>query len=357
MRPEFSTDKEIFAQLGSKCIFPLQFSLIISHLEAAQRLKDTLRIKKGRLMLKKLLITIPVSLFCVLANAQTVTTASSTPANTLAQPTTGSTSATTTVAAATSSTEVKKDEAPKLKFSLALGTSYSNQIKTQPDGTREEVLYTSIMPGMSYGDYSMSMFNYYIQDLRDTGATGAFIDPIYSVSRKGWTLNDYFKLSPSASLILPVTDATKNNRGLIYSLGGTLALSLQTKALGMDNWNLSYSLGYNRNFIQFSTSAAGEPLTAYFLRQRFNVGYNFTDKLSFFTRLQLDSNYSAVEANVVKNSFIHFQSLAYALTDNLEVSVGLFNSGPLLVGTNYSNNLKLIDEKESSYSLGIDLSL
>ena len=48
MRPELFIDKEIFAQLGSKCIFPLQLSLNISRLEAAQRLKDTLRIKKRK---------------------------------------------------------------------------------------------------------------------------------------------------------------------------------------------------------------------------------------------------------------------------------------------------------------------
>lgn len=48
MRTALSTDKAIFSQLGSKCIFSGRFSLIISHLEAAQRLKDTLRTKKRK---------------------------------------------------------------------------------------------------------------------------------------------------------------------------------------------------------------------------------------------------------------------------------------------------------------------
>jgi hypothetical protein len=347
MRTEFSIDKAIFSQLGSKCIFSGRFSLIISHLEAAQRLKDTLRIKKGRLMLKNLLFSIPVSLFCVLANAQTVTTASSTPANTLAQP---------AAAAATSATEVKKED-PKAKFSLALGVGYESQLKKQTDGSRSEELSYTIMPAVGYGDYTFTMLNIYIQDLRDTGTTGSFIDPNYIISRKGWTLNDYFKLSPSATVVLPMNESSKNNTGLLYNVAGALTLGLQTKALGMDDWSISYQLGYLRNFTQFSTNAAGDPLTAYRLRQRFNVGYQFTDKLSLATRLQIDSNYSAVEANVVKNSFLHYQTLAYALTDSLELSVGHTNAGPMLIGSQYENNLKFTDEKSSVYSVGLDLSL
>jgi hypothetical protein len=297
-------------------------------------------------MFKNLLITIPVSLFCVLANAQTVTTASSTPANTLAQP---------APAAATSATEVKKED-PKAKFSLALGVGYESQLKKQTDGSRSEELSYTIMPAVGYGDYTFTMLNIYSQDLRDTGTTGSFIDPNYIISRKGWTLNDYFKLSPSATVVLPMNESTKNN-GLLYNVAGALTLGLQTKTLGMDNWGISYQLSYLRNFTQFTTNAAGDPYTAYRIRQRFNVNYQFTDKFSLATRLQIDSNYSAVEANVVKNSFLHYQTFAYAITDNLEVSVGHTNAGPMLIGSQYENNLKFTDEKSSVYSVGLDLSL
>ena len=301
-------------------------------------------------MLKNLLFSIPVSLFCVLAHAQTVTTAAPAPANTTAKP------ATAAPAAATSATEVKKED-PKLGFSLALGVAYESQLKKQADGTRSEELGYVIMPGMSYGDYNFSMLNIYSQDLRDTGTTGSFIDPNYNFSRKGWALNDYFKLSPSAVLVLPVTDTSKNKNGLLYTAGATLSLSLQTKTLGLDAWSMSYSLGYNRNFTQFSTNSDGDPLTAYRIRQRFNVGYKFTDSLSLATRFEFDSNYSAVEANVVKNRFLHYQTLTYAINDNLEVSIGHTNLGATLTGANYENNIKFIDDKSSVYGVGIDLSL
>lgn len=302
-------------------------------------------------MLKNLLFSIPVSLFCVLANAQTVTTASSTPTNTLAKPATAA-----APAAATSATEVKKEEAPKASFSLDLGMAYETQIKKQADGSRSEELTYVIMPGMSYNGYNISMFNLYIQDLKDSGSTGSFIDPNYLFSRKAWTLNDYFKLSPSGVIVLPMTEGSKNN-GLLYIVGGALSLSLQTKTLGMDAWSMSYYLGYNRNMTQFSTNAKGDPYTAYRIRQRINVGYKFTDSLSLATRFEFDSNYSAVEAGVVKNAFYTYQTLSYSVNDNVSVSFGHNNGGSVLTGANYENNLKLINDASSTYSLGVDLSL
>lgn len=311
-------------------------------------------------MLKKLWLSVPVSLFCVLANAQTVTTASSTPNNTLAPAKSAAKPAKPAVAAApaaaTSATEAKKEEEKKASFSLDLGMGYETQVQKQADGSRSEELTYTIMPGMSYGDYTISMFNLYIQDLKDTGSTGSFIDPNYLFSRKGWTLNEYFRLSPSGVIVLPMTETSKNN-GLLYIVGGALSLSLQTKALGLDAWSMSYYVGYNRNMTQFSTNAKGDPYTAYRLRQRINVGYKFTDSLSLATRFEFDANYSAVEAGVVKNAFYTYQTLSYSVNDNVSVSFGHNNAGAALTGPNYENNIKLFNPTSSTYSLGVDLSL
>ena len=311
-------------------------------------------------MLKNLWLSIPMSMICVFAQAQTVTTASSTPTNTLApaKPATATPAATAAApTAATSTTEAKKEEAPKLSYGIALGASYGTQAQKQADGTRSESMSYSFTPRIGYDKYTFLIYAEYEQDLKDTGSTGAFGDPAYILSRAGWTLNDYFKLGPSASLVLPMTDNLKNNVNLLYGITGNLTLSLQTKALGLDALSVSYMLGYTRNYTQYSTNAAGEPLTAYRIRNRLNVGYQITDKLSLATRFEVDSNYSAVEAGVVRNSFGHFQSLAYALTDNLEVSAGHSNYGPLLKGADYQNNLKFYDDKQSNYSVGLELSL
>jgi hypothetical protein len=305
-------------------------------------------------MLKNLLFSIPVSLFCVLANAQTVTTASSTPANTLAKPATTTAAA---PAAATSATEVKKEEAPKLSFRFSMGAGYETQLKKQEDGSRSEELSYSFLPGASYGDYSLTMFNLYIQDLKDTGSTGSFIDPLYIFGRKGWVLNDYFKLTPGATLVLPMTEGSKNNTGLLYSIEGALTLGLQTKTLGWDDLSVSYMIAYNRYNTQFSTNAKGDPLTAYRLRNRLNIGYSITDKLSLGTRFQIDSKYSAVASGVVRNDFYHHQSLAYAINDNVEVSMQHTNTGSVFKAETYENNIKFIGDDSSTMSIGLDVSL
>jgi hypothetical protein len=312
-------------------------------------------------MLKKLWLSLPLSMICMFAQAQTVTTASSTPTNTLAPAKSGTTMSKSSVTAAptagTSTTEVKKEEDPKVKFGMSIAGSYGTQVQKQADGTRKESITYEFTPSIAYDKYTFMIYTAYEQDLKDTGSNGSFLDPSYILSRAGWTLNDYFKLSPGAVLVLPVSDDAKNNRNLLYSVTGNLTLGLQTKALGLDALSVSYMLGYTGNNTQFSTTAAGEPLTAYRIRNRLNVGYKFTDKFSLATRFQMDSNYSAVEAGVVKNSFLHFQSFAYALTDNLEISAGHSNDGSLLKGPDYKNNLKFFDEESSSYSVGLELSL
>ena len=120
-------------------------------------------------MLKNLWMTLPVSLLCLTAFAD-ATPAAPAPAN---SPT-----------SATSTTTPVKDESSAVKFSLGLGASYATQAQTQPDGSRSEELDYIINPAMTFGEYKASVFNLYIQDLKDTSKGGSFIDPIWTFSKK-----------------------------------------------------------------------------------------------------------------------------------------------------------------------------
>lgn len=298
-------------------------------------------------MLKNLWITLPVSLFCALAQAaNTVTIAQPAPSNTLAAP---------AAATSTAAAPEKKEEAPSVKYSMMFDTSYSMQAKQQPDGSRAEENSFTFMPGMSYGEYRASAVLIYSQDLADSAKSAGFYDPSFSLSKKSWKLGEYFSLGPSLSLALPMSDNSKNNVGLLYNIGGALSLSLNTKALGMDSWSISTSLGYNRNFTNYDTNASGSPNTAHRIRQRYNVGYQFTDKLSLSTRFQFDSSYTV--NGVVKNAFLHYQTLGYDITDNISMSLGHANSNALLKADTYENNLKFFDDESSTYSVGVSVSL
>lgn len=250
----------------------------------------------------------------------------------------------------------KEEPPPTVSYGLTFDTNYSLQATQQSDGTRSQGQDFSLIPSIKYGKYSANVTFTYEQDLADSAASGGFADPAFGFSRSGWDVNSYLKISPSLSLILPMTDNSKNNVGLIYNVGGALAFSLNTKTLGWDNWSMSYVPSYTRNFTNYDTKLKdGSPNTMYRIRNRFNLGYSFTDKLSLATRFQLDSNYSV--GGIVRNGFMHFQSLAYAVTEIVEVNVTHTNSATMYKAQTYESNLKFYDETNSTYSVGMTVSL
>lgn len=301
-------------------------------------------------------ISLPLSVICLSANANTTTTASTT---TTTVATTASTpAATTTVAApaATSTTAApKKEEAPSVKFGVSYEAGYGMQAQAQPDGSRKQSMSHSFTPKLSYGEYSSSISFGYEQDLVDSASNG-WGDPTIGLSKKAWTLGQYFKLGPSGTLTLPMTDESKNEVGLMYNIGGALSLSLNTKNLGMERLSASYQLAVNKNFTNYDTNATtGAPLNSHKMRNRIGIGYNITDSLSFFNMFDFNSSYSV--NGVVTNSFFSLQSFGYGINDNVSISLAHSNGGPYLKKGTYENNLKFFDSKDSNYSFGLEVSL
>lgn len=287
-------------------------------------------------------ISLPVTMLCLSANAQTTTT----------------TTVATTAPAATSTTAApKKEEAAAAKFGFVYDLGYSLQSQTQKDGSRSQGLSQTFKPTMKYGEYSTFASIDHDQDLLDSAGGGnVWADPVFGISKKAWTLGEYFKLGPSMSLLLPLKDATRNEVGLIYNVGGALSLSLNTKALGMDAVSLGWQISANKNFTNYDTNAkTGSPNTSHRMRNRLTFGYDFNDTYSFFNMFDFNSTYSV--NGVVTNSFFTLQSFGYAVNDNISLSLSHANGGPFLKSGTYQNNLKLYDEENSSYSFGLEVVL
>lgn len=316
-------------------------------------------------MKKNLWISLSLSAVCMAglsARAQTssaTTTTTMKPATTAATTTAAKPAVKPATAAATSTAKLaapaKAEEAPKLSYNMTLEASFTTNAEADRNGVREQAFEYMFNPSVGYGNYTMILFEFYDQDFNDS-QSASFSDPNFILSRKAIELGKYFKLGPSASLILPMSDSSKNDVGLIYNLGGALKLSLNTKALGADNWSLAYSTAYNRNFTSYDTNGkTGQPNSMQRLRQRVEVGYKFTDKFSIFNRFQYDSNYSV--NGIVSNSFVMFESLGYDINDNWSVSFTHTNSGKVLKPVTYENNLKFYDPASSEYSVAVDLNL
>lgn len=292
-------------------------------------------------------ISLPLSMICLIANAQTASTT-----------TTTATTATTTAAApaATSTAAAPKEEkAPSVKFGISYDAEYALQAQTQPDGSRSQNLSHTFTGTMGYGEYNSFASMTYDQDLIDSKAS-AWGDAALGLSKKAWTLGTYLKLGPSISLALPLTDATRNATGLQYAVGGGLKLSLVSKALGMDSFSASHAVSVTKYFTNFDTTSTGNPSRAYRLRNQTVLGYSITDSISIEGLGRFDSNYSV--NGVVTNFFILQESISYSLNDNMSVGFSHANAANYLNSAkDYENNLKLYDSESSSYSVSLSVSL
>lgn len=303
-------------------------------------------------------ISLPlISTICLFANANTTTTASTTTTTvaTTAPATTATTAPAAAPAAATSTTAApKKEEAPSVKFGVSYEAGYSMQAQVQPDGTRSQSLSHGLTPSMSYGEYRSSVSLSYEQDMNDSASNG-FADPVFALSKKAWTLSKYLKLAPSGTLVLPMTDASKNKTGLMYNIGGALGLSLNTKELGMEKFSAGYQVAVSKNFTNYDTNSSGNPQTSHRLRNRLTAGYSITDSISFFNMFDFNSSYSV--NGVVTNSFFSLQSFSYGINDNVSASLSHSNGGAYLKSGTYENNLKFFDAENSTYALSLEVSL
>ncbi len=299
-------------------------------------------------MLKNFWKSLPITLICVSAYAATTPPAAST------------VKAPAAPAAGTSTVAAPAPAANPTSFGFLFEPSYEVQAyeQTDKDGikSRSESLAYGFTPSMKFGDgYRLSTYWEYDQTLTDSTDSG-WIDPSVSLSRKAWELGKYIKLGPSTTVGLPLKQSTKDNTNLKFAISGKLTASLNTANMGLDAFSASYGVQVSRFFTDYSTTLKGDPVTQSRFRQQISLGYQIIDPLSFGLFFQHDSKFSS--EGVIRGSFVFSQSLEYSINDSLSVSFAHTNSGDTLKKEeNYENAIKFDDKENSTYSVGLGLSI
>lgn len=240
-----------------------------------------------------------------------------------------------------------------VKFSLDLGVSYEQQTEASDDGSQAKGLGFEVIPKVKIGDYSLSAKVVYAYNTVEPEQS-EFADGLISARYTGWHLFPSLKLAPSLSVELPFSKESRENRGIIYVANTGLSLSLDTKYLDIEKYALSYSVSYGHFSNEFTTRENGDPAVKYKIVQTVATSYDF-DPISIGLKLQFASNYSYDD--VVRNGFLHVEYIGFKHTEILSYSIYHYNTGPLLKGTNYENNLKAYDKDSSIVGVSIDLSL
>ncbi|MCX7977646.1 MAG: hypothetical protein N2578_01440 [Bdellovibrionaceae bacterium] len=172
------------------------------------------------------------------------------------------------------------------------------------------------------------------------------------LSRKGYEIGRWGKLSPSLISTLPTSVNSSQRQSLIAGLGGAMRLSLQPTIL-TKGLNLGASLSLIRLIHEYETSTTGAVNTAWSSKQSIDASYE-TGRFNIGAGLSHRSSWSY--QNVLRTSFEHFQELGYSATDNFSLAVGHSFGGPVFKPNGFESNFSLYNEDESMLYATLNLS-
>lgn len=127
--------------------------------------------------------------------------------------------------------------------------------------------------------------------------------------------------------------------GLSYAFGGSL-----------EGLRLSYGLSYSRYLYQYSDSNGGQILTKWAFEQNYGFSYKVkavTVSASFTNTTSYDFHH-----NKEDDSFLHVETLAYAIDDHWNVSAGHINDGNTFDYGGAANNVRFYDKYRSQVFVG-----
>lgn len=247
-----------------------------------------------------------------------------------------------------------------VSFNFDYDLSYNAQMQEQENHARGEYLQHEFTPQLKIGDYTVLGDFFYYDDLKSPSAN-EWMDSVIAAKRKPWEMGSYLTLGPGFILGLPLSKASREDAGIKYLVGPTLTLGINSKNIGLEALTLNYYVRYAKYATEFKTKPNGDPSADYLIRQRINIGWQFTDKLSFKGRFEYNSGYS--NQGVVKNAYVHFENFTYQITDMVGVYIAHSTGGNVYSITEnaagditFENDLKFYDPKVSEIALGTTLS-
>lgn len=243
--------------------------------------------------------------------------------------------------------------ADELKFSSGINLSYEQKVESNDQGLKPKAMGLELAPKLTWDDFTLKgkLFYGYDLDHPETGSgwSDATISSLYLMGSYA-----YIKISPQVSVELPLSKESRENREIEYIINAGALFALDSKALDIEKFSLSYSLTYGHFQNKYTTRVNGEPSTDYKITQALRSGYKF-DPVSISAMFQFTSSYSYED--VVRSGFFHIESVSYTVNPMLGFNLYHYNKAPLLKPETYENNLKAYDPETSTVGLSMDISI
>ncbi|AZZ37416.1 hypothetical protein CIK05_11630 [Bdellovibrio sp. qaytius] len=244
-------------------------------------------------------------------------------------------------------------EPSPFKFTTALSFAYEQNAAENSTGIINRGLGLAIVPKFVFWDFSIRGDFLYAYDLNHPRPNSSWADGVISLMYDGWKLSAV-KFSPYTSIELPMSRESRENREIEQVNNIGVLATLDTKALNIENFSLSYSAAYGYFTNKYTTRVNGDPATKYKIVQTLKTGYNF-DPISVGAKFQFISSYSYED--VVRSGFLISESISYAVNETLGYSLYHYNRAAFLKDTTYENNLQAFDRETSTVGVSMDISL
>jgi len=235
----------------------------------------------------------------------------------------------------------------------ALSLSYEQNAETKSDGTQPKTLGLTYNPTYSVNDFKFSAKLAYGYDAAAPSTGNDWEDGVFNISTSKFKPFKAVKITPMLGVELPFSKESRVNRGINYITDAGVTLALDSKYLNIEDFSLSYQIMYGYLQNDYTTRVNGEPATQSKVIQSVATGYSIKP-VTFSLFFQFVSNFSY--DNVVRNGFLHVESVTYTVNDTLSFSLYHFNKASLLKAKTYENNLKAYDQESSTLGLSTDLS-
>ncbi len=252
-----------------------------------------------------------------------------------------------------------KNIEPDYKFSGSFEISRSTALYNFRDGSHADGLDLQFVPVLMTPIGSFSLKETYSRNLHnDNDVNAGFSDAAvtYGFGSMDWDWSTPYvlTLSPSATVIIPISEISVKKNQLQTAIAGGLSLGIRPDNVGENQsagWTFSIAATAGRSFHAFEEDINGAVLNKYSSNQSVSLGYKISD-FNFVFNYTNRSRWTY--QNKIKQSFVMSQEIAYSINENFNVSVGHTNDvASILKANGFESNLQIIDENNSGVYLSL----
>jgi hypothetical protein len=237
------------------------------------------------------------------------------------------------------------------KVSSTLSTAYSTTLQKEKTERAEAMdLLLSVSSAVSKRNSinAAASANKNLKDERKFLFQDPYLGHAFRLNKEKGNTNIHF----GERVYIPVSEESKKNTELKtrVSVGPSIKSDLSEYVRGLTvNYRVYGDIFLNR----YETAADGNPNSRYLFGNRFIIDYSFTDKFS----LGLDNSYSRSYTynNNTKDTFVFDQSLSYAATKHISISIGHNNNGNALAIDGTASNVEIYNERSSTVYFALEM--